>query len=164
MQDLHSVEILAHQLEAFHADPDLMRDLHKVLMDKLLHNAGQYRTARAYAAQADGGARFFQEPDTIDATLQTVCDRYNGRLKRIAQQPGSLHSPDVLLGLIKLAAALFAEFIAVHPFSNGNGRLGRLLMAHVLHAVMPFLVTPSAAQDHKAARKLFLANGQNRLL
>lgn len=159
MPELQSVEILAHQLEAFRLTPDLINDLHGALMKKILHNAGQYRTAFAYAAQEDGGARLFQEPQTIDATLQTVRDQYNGRLQGIAQQPGSLHSPNVLLGLIKLAATLFAELVAVHTFSDGNGRLGRLLMAHVLHSVTPFLVTPSAAQDHKASRVWVLVLG-----
>ena len=79
MQDLQSIEILAHQLEAFTLTPDLINDLHRVLMNKILHTTGHYWTAVAYTAQEDGGARLFQEPQTIDAILQTVCNRYISR-------------------------------------------------------------------------------------
>ena len=63
----------------------------------------------------------------IDALLQTVCNSYNGHLQWISQKPGSLKSRNIIQLLVKLAATLFADFIAVHPFSDGNGRLGRIL-------------------------------------
>lgn len=156
MQQFQALPKSLHRLEAFILTPDLIKTLHQILMKGILHNAGQYRTARAYDTTEDGDFPFFQEPEVIETTLQTVCDRYNAHLERVAQQPDSLFSRDIVLLLVKLAATLFAEFIAVHPFSNGNGRLGRILMSHVLHAVTPFLVTPTVAPDHKAARKMYL--------
>ena len=47
--------------------------------------------------------------------------------------------------LIQVAHDLFGDFLVVHPFQDGNGRLGRLLVAYALmqHGI-PFPVTISS--------------------
>ena len=149
---------LNHALEAFILTPDLILRLHKVLARNFdnIPCPGEFRTGHASATDSHGVERFFVSPNDTEAGLIAVCDRYNNRLRQIAEQDGELQSSSKMMSIVKLAATLFCEFVAVHPFSDGNGRIGRILVAHVLQTITPFLVTPGVGSNHKDSRKLFL--------
>ena len=128
---------LQHNLEALTLTPDIICQVHRVLMHDLVHNAGEYREGQAYGGFAEG-IFFYQPPELIRSLLLTVCDLYNKSLRDIAD------SANQVPALYHLAAVLFVQFVTVHPFSDGNGRLVRLLASHVLRSVTPFPITPFA--------------------
>ena len=126
-----------HSLEALTLTPDIIYQVHRVLMQDLIHNPGERRLGEAYGGFAMG-LYFYQPAELIPSLLLTICDFYNQSLRAIA------NSSDPVSLLYRLAAVLFVQFVTLHPFSDGNGRLARLLASLVLRSVTPFPVTPHA--------------------
>ena len=127
-----------HGLEALTLTPDIICHVHRQLMHGLIHNAGELRKGDAYGGFAAGSIYFYQPAELLPSLLLTVCDFYNQALRTVA------NSADQVPVLYRLAAVLFVQIVTVHPFSDGNGRLARLLASHVLRSVTPFPVTPYA--------------------
>lgn len=129
---------MQHSLEALILTPDIIHQVHRVLMQDLVHNPGEARLAPAYGGFSRMGIYIYQPPELVPSLLLTICDLYNQALREIAA------SSEQMPLLYRLAAVLFVQLATVHPFSDGNGRLARLLASHVLRSVTPFPVTPHA--------------------
>ena len=58
---------------------------------------------------------------------------------------------DILLELFKREARFHIEFIRIHPFEDGNGRTGRIILnAHLIkNGLTPVLITGEIAKDYK---------------
>ncbi len=131
--------------------PDSICAVYKTLLQGSDPRPGQLRTARAYGGHPNGRDVFFyQEPEVLDSLLHTVCDLYNSSLETLPQDD-CLAVPI----LYRLASVLFHQFVTVHPFSDGNGRLARILANHVLRKVTPFPIT-FHADGSSISRKTYL--------
>ena len=105
----------------------LLRDIHGVLLDGVRggdDRPGEFRTVQNYIGPRHapiGEARFVPPP-------VTEMHEALGRWER------DLHlQPDPLPLLLRLAVAHY-QFEAIHPFRDGNGRVGRLLIPLLLCA------------------------------
>jgi Fic family protein len=136
-QELSEVEgaIRAYeQIEAYRYDKlDDLLQAHKTMTAKLLDDAGSFRSVNVAV-----GAHI-APPHTQVATL-------------MQQLFGWLEESDEHL-LIK-SCVFHYEFEFIHPFRDGNGRIGRLwqsviLMAH--HPLFGILPTESIIRDHQEA-------------
>jgi hypothetical protein len=58
--------------------------------------------------------------------------------------------------LYKLAACLLSWFVTLHPFLDGNGRLGKLLANFILSGVTPFPI-PFYVEDGVHSREVYVA-------
>lgn len=93
----------------------LIRHLHSVLMEGVRgcqEQPGEFRTIQV---QIGHPARFVPPPP----------ERVDGLLNDFE---GFLHAPDQLDPLVRAFLAHY-QFEAIHPFRDGNGRVGRLLLA-----------------------------------
>lgn len=99
--------------------PFLVRNFHQLLTDHILPNAGQYKTTPNYIV----GANFqTAEPFEVPAKIQKWCDELN------AQFSQAKITKEVLTVLLEK----HIEFEKIHPFSDGNGRTGRMLINYGL--------------------------------
>lgn len=99
--------------------------------------AGQFSTesrVTTYKGNIHEYPRFETQQQVFDAVLLVV-DRYNKLIHEIKTLPNPV---DKLTCLHKCAAWLLFELVSLHPFSDGNGRVSRLLCSYCLQSVTPF--------------------------
>ena len=93
----------------------LIRDLHTVLMDGVRDYGEQPGEFRTIQNQIGHPARFVPPPpENVVSAMDDL--------------EGYMNTPDCLDPLIRAFLAHY-QFEAVHPFRDGNGRVGRLLLA-----------------------------------
>ena len=117
------------EYNAFILSEELIKNVHRILMDKMLDdeglevNAGQYRIDRMSARTTT-----FIPPEFVPETMIQLVADFNELSEK------KLHP---------FATWLMAEFLTIHPFNDGNGRMSRLLFNWVLrkHHGLPFYVS-----------------------
>ena len=109
----------------FVLDEQLILDLHVRLMNGIISNAGQYRnhSVRIMGTRVPL-ANWQRIPELVQ---QLVADTWTGSNENIVTQLAYFH----------------ATFEKIHPFSDGNGRTGRLLLlaqAFAFHHIPPLVL------------------------
>ncbi|EFJ45900.1 Fic protein [Volvox carteri f. nagariensis] len=126
--------------------PDIVLAAHKILMDGMVCedgkpvNAGSYRDSLAHA-----GFHRFLHPELVQPSLVRLLANYNARAASETEDP------------FALAAWLSYEFVTIHPFEDGNGRMCRLLLNMVLlsHGV-PFCSALGFSSGHRRAKQQYM--------
>ena len=67
--------------------------------------------------------------------VQCVVDRYNALVYEASTMTDQ---NEKYLFVYKCTTWLFVELVSLHPFSDGNGRLARLLCGYCLRLITPF--------------------------
>ncbi len=110
---------LIEQLDASpYLSVDLLLGYHARLLDTLSEDAGCFKSHESYTIRSDGTRHGYLHPSQVAPAMQHWVNDFN-------HEP----APDPL----RAGAQLYARFQQAHPFSDGNGRLGRLLLAYWLH-------------------------------
>lgn len=119
---------------------EIIQDVHLRLMGGVISNAGLWRNHSVRIAGVHVPlANFIKIPELIDA----LCARLNEN----TSDP------------IALLASTHAMFEQIHPFSDGNGRTGRLIMFAL--ALQYGLVPPIITKDRRSAYYKYLEIAQN---
>lgn len=104
---------------------DLIRHFHNQILSFTSTDAGQYKTQNNYVQEryADGTVKVRFIPvdakDTPDAMHQLIMAYYE------AKQDSSISS-------LLLISCFVLDFLCIHPFTDGNGRISRLLTVLLL--------------------------------
>lgn len=88
-----------------------IRELHYYVLNHDEENRGVYRTTAVFIEGSDTVTAL---PSTIPSRLDTIIGAFNENKEKY--------------GLIPAVARFHADFEEIHPFVDGNGRTGRLLM------------------------------------
>ena len=135
-----------------------IRQLHKVLLKEDYQQkaetasgrevrrtirVGVYKQEPNHVVTADGFKHYYAEPNAVPGLMAELIDWYNQ-----VEAEGILHP------LVR-AAVLHHEFVAIHPFDDGNGRTTRILMnLCLMRAGYPLLIVPvSTRLEYYAALK-----------
>ncbi len=112
-----------------------IRELHKIVLQKEYFNParttdgketrklikiGQYKDAPNHVKTSTGAIHYYATPEETPIKMAELVEWY-----RIASQNKKIHP-------LVLAAVFHHKFVAIHPFDDGNGRLGRILMNFIL--------------------------------
>jgi len=103
-------------IEKLPLDEKLLKDIHEILMANIM-SGGIYRSVDVYIS----GAK--HTPPTPNQMYQQIKNFY-----------ADLGWKKEQLNPIELAAWTHAEFVKIHPFTDGNGRTSRLIMNYQLMA------------------------------
>jgi Fic family protein len=114
----------------------LIQEINEILMEGLHPRCGKIRISDVYTKTLDGEKYFYPSWKTIEDKFYCVIDQHNRHMFSIEGK--EMETCDKLEYLIKAASWLLFNFLDVHPFSDGNGRTGRLLVAYVLMVLLPF--------------------------
>jgi len=114
---------LARLREGFPLCNRLLREIHARLLASgrgAQKQPGEFRTSQNWLGSTrPGNAQFVPPPPQDVEPCMSALERY-------------LHAPDAPGALVKAALA-HVQFETIHPFLDGNGRVGRLLIALILH-------------------------------
>ncbi|RKO88327.1 fido domain-containing protein [Blyttiomyces helicus] len=107
--------------------PDFLLTVHRYIgSNRLITDAGSYRTKWLAPAKEDF---VYLDPVRVPIELPRLC--FDVQI--------ALRNDSCLLNRVRLAAAFATNFLYIHPFSNGNGRVARLAVSWLLkgHTVVP---------------------------
>lgn len=97
---------------------DLVLAFHRRLLDGLSDTAGQTKRYRNYTYLSDGSRYDYLPPAEVEPALREWVARFD---EEPAADPWAR------------AAELYYELQRIHPFDDGNGRVGRVLIAYWVH-------------------------------
>lgn len=122
---------------------DTLFDTHAILMNRLHHERGMFKTEENYIKGADFNPALPKETPML---MKQWIDNVHYRLK-IAKTTKDI---------INLVCETHIEFERIHPFADGNGRTGRLIMNYLLmkNDVAPLIIE----REEKERYVYFLAN------
>jgi len=118
-------------------------DIHNLLMTGIMTDAGKMRKSPVKIT----GAQFHPPmPDTLDLEIDRFMEFY--RFIRDKFHP------------VEVASLIHLKFIEIHPFTDGNGRTGRLLMNFILTRLgyPPMIVKNEEKRDYYKALEAGTAN------
>ncbi|XP_063442300.1 uncharacterized protein LOC134722610 [Mytilus trossulus] len=139
-----------------------IQECHEVLMRDLLDETktrpGKF-SVLPRSANIDGEVFFYPSYATEEIAFKavdTIVLEYNKMVKEISMKVDKHVKMELSL---KCASVMLFAFLSLHPFSDGNGRLARLLCSHCLKVFCPFptsiynVFSPSNRDDYLRAIK-----------
>lgn len=122
---------------------DDIKKLHSIIMNGIWPNAGQYRN---HAVRIAGSNVVTANPVKVPSLMISLIKNLNKKPKYTLAHLAKTH----------------AQFEQIHPFSDGNGRVGRLLLAFL--ALRDNLPPVLIKRDKKQAYYAYLERAQTRNL
>ena len=136
-------------------------ETHKILMEDLIEPskntpAGKFSTNIRHTKYKDKTYVYPRRnsPEEVEKIVDTLIFRYNKLIDSIKKIESA---SDLLTKLFKLSAFFLNTIVSEHPFSDGNGRLCRMLVSYTLRTVTPFpspifnIYCPSVRYDYMDA-------------
>jgi Fic family protein len=134
---------------------DLVKCVHKIVGNDLIPSAGEFRQNHVGAA---GTGVTYLAPTSISPRLALLMKFINDEVASYMLEKDGFSK---LKKMLRLASMFFSEFLKIHPFINGNGRVARLLVNFLLSRVsfVPisiFLDDSYLSNEKKSFRETYL--------
>lgn len=116
---------------------DIIKDVHELLMNKLLHDRGQFKTSDNAIKGADFLTASFRDTPYL---MRQWVENLNWQLEQVVNR----------LDLIRIIGDFHIQFERIHPFSDGNGRTGRLIMNYSLlqNGIPPLIIEGKHKEEY----------------
>lgn len=125
---------------------ELVRHYHRMLRPRSSEPPGEYRKGTIVVKDST-------LPRPPGPKVPLLMRQFDGVLKGEQARLDGL-SPAPADDVLRTAVTLHHRLVAIHPFTDGNGRVARLLMNHLLRRHgQPYVILPplSASPEHMAA-------------
>ena len=97
---------------------DLLLDIHRYLVDRLQHDAGCFKSSQNAIVGAEFQTSSLSESPYL---VRQLMDNTNYRLNNAKEDTE----------ILEILANTHIQFERIHPFSDGNGRCGRLVLLYL---------------------------------
>jgi Fic family protein len=97
---------------------DLILGFHAKLFQGFPGEHGRFKASRNFTYLSDGSRYDYEAPGRVEPLIRKWLERFQGEHDPISVDEG---------------AWLYHEFQRIHPFDDGNGRIGRILIAYWFH-------------------------------
>ena len=97
---------------------DLLLDIHRYLVDRLQHDAGCFKSSQNAIVGAEFQTSSLSETPYL---VRQLIDNTNYRLNNAKEDTE----------ILEILADTHIQFERIHPFSDGNGRCGRLVLLYL---------------------------------
>ena len=131
----------------------LIKDLHRLSFKNSKSFAGAFRDKGQEVAVVDGMERIIHRGAPSDMVIKLLKDLASWYHKNKRKSPP-----------IVLAVVVHNQFETIHPFADGNGRVGRLLLNNILlrHKKPPVNIELKNRQEYYAALREYQESGNIR--
>ena len=121
---------------------------------KKLIKIGQYKEQPNHVITPTGETHYYATPEDVPILMGELMNWYNGEKNNTDIHPSVL------------AAIFHHRFVAIHPFDDGNGRLGRILMNLILmqKGLPPAIIKLKDREDYYVALNNANAGNYNLLV
>ncbi|MFH0949022.1 MAG: Fic family protein [Candidatus Aenigmatarchaeota archaeon] len=136
-----------------HLSLELMKELHKLTFRNSKPFAGEFRKPGQEVAVVDGQGKIIHRGAPSAMVVKLLKDIVSWYNKNKSKYPP-----------IVLAAVVHNQFENIHPFADGNGRVGRLLLNNILlkHNKPPINIELKNHREYYAALREYENNGNIR--
>ena len=127
----------------------VIKDIHAKITDRLQYDSGEFKKSSNYIR----GAEFETDaPQDVPILLSQLIENLEYRIEI------SKDNEDIVKAILEF----HISFEKIHPFSDGNGRVGRLILNYsLLENDLPFLVIK---KEDKSEYNSILHEGQTKLI
>lgn len=122
-----ALEVIHENYENIHISPNYILQLHKILYKySAISIGGKFKTTDNYIQEIDelGNKSIRFKPVSAVETpfaIEKLCETYNEEIEKKEIDP------------LLLIPIFILDFLSIHPFSDGNGRMSRLLTLLLLY-------------------------------
>lgn len=136
-----------------HLSLDLMKELHKACFRNSKPFAGNFREKGQEAAVVDGHGRIIHRGAPSGTVIKLLKDLVSWYSKNRRKYP-----------VIVMAVVVHNQFETIHPFADGNGRVGRLLLNNILlrHNKPPVNIELKNRKEYYSALRDYQGTGNIR--
>lgn len=96
----------------------IIKNLHKIIGNNIIDNAGNYKTKENYLINSEGKEINFTLPKDVNKRMLELKEKYYNEWNSLT--------------VYERAVLLHMAIINIHPFSDGNGRVARLMLNYEL--------------------------------
>lgn len=127
---------------------DIVLKAHKILMDGIIPG-GIYRTGDRPISI---GGTYYEPPEAKD--ISHLMKKFYADLE-IKQS--LIGMEEIGFNELELASWAHNEFVSIHPFANGNGRVARFIMNYILQEndLLPLIIKKSEASVYYGCIKMY---------
>lgn len=96
----------------------IIKNLHQIIGNNIIKNAGNYKTNENYLINSNGEEIEFTPPQLVSKRMNDLKEKYETEWQNLT--------------VFERAVKLHMAITNIHPFSDGNGRVARLIMNYEL--------------------------------
>lgn len=115
----------------------VVQDIHELLTDRLQHDKGRFKTEENYIKGAEFSTA---SPEQVPQLMEQLIGNLNYRLAAASDENE----------ILAIVLETHIQFEKIHPFSDGNGRTGRMVMNYSLLAndLPPLIIRKSEKNEY----------------